>query len=125
MNLAGLIGMGILDSVETAAEAISSPLAIRSPDFPVKAKRALHIFASGAPSHLDTFDPKPALARYDGKTFPDDNNADAFASPSLSKSMHGRNLRRCCSKRMSSRSLIDFACAQPCERCRPSRLLKY
>jgi hypothetical protein len=81
MSLAGLIGMGILDSVETAAEGFSSPLAIRSPHFPVKAKRVLHIFASGAPSHLDTFDPKPALAKYDEKTFPDDNNAVAFASP--------------------------------------------
>lgn len=81
MSLASLIGMGILESVETGGEGFSSPLSIRSPHFPVKAKRVLHIFASGAPSHLDTFDPKPALAKYDEKTFPEESNSVAFASP--------------------------------------------
>jgi hypothetical protein len=38
-----------------------SPLAPRAPHFPGKARRVLHIFANGGPSHLDTFDPKPAL----------------------------------------------------------------
>jgi hypothetical protein len=81
MSLAGLIGMGILEPVEGATESAGSPLAIKKPHFPVKARRVLHIFASGAPSHLDTFDPKPDLARYDEKTLPGDNNSVAFASP--------------------------------------------
>ena len=32
-----------------------------------KAKRVIHIFLQGAPSHIDTFDPKPALEALDGK----------------------------------------------------------
>ena len=39
----------------------------------------LHIFAQGAPSHLDTWDPKPELAKFDGKSLP--NGGTGFASP--------------------------------------------
>lgn len=81
MSLLGLVGMGVLQPIEGLAEALPSPLAPRKPPLPVKAKRVLHIFASGAPSHLDTFDPKPALAKYDEKSFPGESNAVAFASP--------------------------------------------
>ena len=38
-----------------------SPLAPRPPHFPAKAKRVIHLFMNGGPSHVDTFDPKPAL----------------------------------------------------------------
>ena len=82
MSLAGLVGMGILRPIEGLAESVAPvTLAARKPPIPVRARRVLHIFASGAPSHLDTFDPKPALAKYDEKTFPGDGNAVAFASP--------------------------------------------
>jgi len=39
------------------------------PHFPPKAKSVIWIFLSGGYSHLETFDPKPALNRYAGKTF--------------------------------------------------------
>ena len=38
--------------------------------FPGKAKRVIHLFMAGAPSHLDLFDYKPALARLEGKPLP-------------------------------------------------------
>lgn len=44
-----------------------SPLASKIPPLPAKAKRVIQIFAQGAPSHVDTWDPKPALAKYDGQ----------------------------------------------------------
>lgn len=47
-----------------------NPLAPRKPHFPAKAKRVLHVFCSGAVSHLDTWDYKPALWKYDGKPLP-------------------------------------------------------
>ena len=46
------------------------PLAPRPPHFAGKAKRVIHIFANGGPSHVDTFDPKPILAKYAGKPLP-------------------------------------------------------
>jgi hypothetical protein len=35
--------------------------------FPARAKRAIFLFMNGGPSHVDTFDPKPALERYAGQ----------------------------------------------------------
>ena len=45
-----------------------APLAPREPHFPTRAKRVLHVFCSGACSHLDTFDHKPELAKRHGQT---------------------------------------------------------
>ncbi len=36
----------------------------RPPHFPVRAKHCVFLFMNGGPSHIDTFDYKPALARY-------------------------------------------------------------
>ncbi len=45
----------------------SDPLAPREPHFPAKAKRVIFLFMTGGVSHIDTFDPKPALIRDHGK----------------------------------------------------------
>jgi hypothetical protein len=47
-----------------------SPLIPKPPQFPAKAKRVVHLFMNGGPSHLDTFDPKPMLQKYAGKELP-------------------------------------------------------
>src|SRR5262245_27796845 len=39
------------------------------PHHPPRAKSVIWIFLSGGYSHLETFDPKPALNKYAGKTF--------------------------------------------------------
>ncbi len=57
-----------------------NPLAPKLPHFPGKAKAIIHIFAQGAPSHVDTWDPKPALARLDGKSLGTDGGV-AMAPP--------------------------------------------
>lgn len=52
-----------------------------------KAKRVIHLFMNGGPSHVDTFDPKPSLEKYAGKALPVDNpkterkTGAAFPSP--------------------------------------------
>ena len=43
------------------------PSAQRLPHFPAKAKRVIFLFMTGGVSHVDTFDPKPALTRDHGK----------------------------------------------------------
>lgn len=45
----------------------TNPLAARPPMVPARAKRVIFIFMQGGPSHVDTFDYKPALAKHDGK----------------------------------------------------------
>ena len=44
-----------------------SPLLPKPSHFPAKAKRVIFLFMQGAPSHVDTFDYKPQLAKDDGK----------------------------------------------------------
>ncbi|MCA8996071.1 MAG: DUF1501 domain-containing protein [Planctomycetaceae bacterium] len=43
------------------------PLAPRDPHFPARAKNIIFLFMTGGVSHVDTFDPKPALIRDHGK----------------------------------------------------------
>ena len=49
---------------------LNHPLASRPPHFPARAKRVIFLFMNGGPSHVDTFDPKPALVRYQGQSPP-------------------------------------------------------
>jgi hypothetical protein len=42
----------------------------RQPHNEPRARAMISMFMSGGPSHIDLFDPKPALARYDGSKFP-------------------------------------------------------
>src|SRR2546430_9220885 len=64
-----------------------SPLMPKPPQFPARARHVIHIFANGGPSHVDTFDPKPALEKYAGKPLPMENlkterkTGAAFPSP--------------------------------------------
>jgi hypothetical protein len=79
LGLLGLAGVladdGLLASDTARGGAPHLPLAPRSPHFAAKAKHVIHIFCNGGPSHVDTFDPKPALAKYAGKTLPAGNLA--------------------------------------------------
>ena len=43
------------------------PVVAAGPHYPAKAKRLIVIFLTGGFSHVDTFDPKPALLRDKGK----------------------------------------------------------
>jgi hypothetical protein len=65
--LSRLVGSAFADDGDRRA---LSPLAPRQAPFPARAKRVIHVFANGGPSHVDTFDPKPALARQSGKPLP-------------------------------------------------------
>jgi Protein of unknown function (DUF1501) len=41
------------------------------PHFPAKARQVIYLFIHGGPSHVDLFDPKPALTRYAGQPLPE------------------------------------------------------
>src|SRR4051812_9172835 len=59
----------------------SPPGSPRGPHFPPKAKSVIWVFLSGGVSHLETFDPKPALNKYAGKTFSDTEHPNPQKSP--------------------------------------------
>ena len=41
----------------------------KPPHFPTRAKHVVFLFMNGAPSQVDTFDPKPALEKYHGTPY--------------------------------------------------------
>ena len=63
MGVGGLALTGLLDEGASSAH-------LAAPHFHPRAKRVIHLFMNGGPSHVDTFDPKPALAKYAGKQLP-------------------------------------------------------
>ncbi|MFN0069374.1 MAG: DUF1501 domain-containing protein [Limisphaerales bacterium] len=70
LGLAGLMrGSGVLAAPPAAGDYVN-PLLPRPAHWPAKAKRVIHLFMNGGPSHVDTFDPKPALAKWAGKEIP-------------------------------------------------------
>jgi len=68
----GAMALGSLfgDSGWAAPASILNPLAPKQPHFPGKAKRVIFLFMAGAPSHLELFDNKPELTKWNGKMPP-------------------------------------------------------
>jgi hypothetical protein len=86
LGLAGLFADRGLLNTAAASETVVSPLGLKSPHFPAKAKHVIHLFMNGGPSHVDTFDPKPSLQKYAGKALPYELRTErrtgaAFPSP--------------------------------------------
>ena len=63
------VGVGAAALMHLMAEAglaADDPLAPKAPPFAPKAKHVIFLFMAGAPSHLELFDYKPQLAKFDG-----------------------------------------------------------
>jgi hypothetical protein len=70
----GFAGIALLDLLTRdnyfgRTVSANSILAPKRPHFPAKAKRAVFLFMNGAPSQVDTFDPKPELTRRNGQPY--------------------------------------------------------
>src|SRR5207253_5950268 len=68
----GAIALGSLlrETAAAAPSAAADPLAPKRPHFAPRAKRVIYLFMAGAPSHLELFDYKPELAKWNGKLPP-------------------------------------------------------
>ena len=65
----GLGSMALANLLEEAGLADTprtDPLAPKKPPLPAKAKNVIFLFMAGAPSHLELFDYKPQLAKFNG-----------------------------------------------------------
>ncbi|MBI3117763.1 MAG: DUF1501 domain-containing protein, partial [Candidatus Hydrogenedentes bacterium] len=79
----GTLALGQLLGRAGAAEIALAP-AMQAPHFAPKAKHVIFLFMAGAPSHLELFDYKPQLAKFDGTLPPADllqNYRAAFINP--------------------------------------------
>ena len=66
----GAMAAAYLLNGSSARAAVENPLAPKAPPLPATAKNIIFLFMHGGPSHLDTFDPKPALEKLDGQLVP-------------------------------------------------------
>ena len=71
LSRAGM-GIGALALLDLNRRCLGSdnPLAPSEMHHPAKAKAVISLFMHGGPSQVDTFDPKPLLQQYAGKTLP-------------------------------------------------------
>jgi hypothetical protein len=82
-----------------AASAVD-PLAVKQPHFSARAKNVIFLFMAGAPSHLELFDYKPQLAKFDGTLPPAEllkgyraafiNPSSKLMGPKFKFSRHGQ-----------------------------------
>ncbi len=99
----GVMALGHLLSrpgYAAAAKPATGPLTPRQPHYRPRAKRVIFLFMAGAPSHLELFDYKPQLARFDGKLPPADlikgyraafiNPNSKLLGPKFKFARHGR-----------------------------------
>jgi len=81
----GTVGLTSLLADEAAAESSTSLLGNGRglPHHTPRAKRVIFLFMSGGPSQMDTFDPKPDLAKWEGKRLPvlDQNTNKLLGKP--------------------------------------------
>jgi hypothetical protein len=88
---AGLGFVALATALADASDLKASPppadaLAPRPPHFAPRVRRVIQFFLNGGPSHIDTFDPKPLLAKYAGQPLPfsiatERKTGGALASP--------------------------------------------
>ena len=80
---------------------------VGQPDFTPRAKSVIWIFLSGGYSHLETFDPKPALTKYAGKTFAETSLADPIKSP-----LHDKRSRSVVAESINKREIGRASCRE-------------
>jgi len=88
LGFGALAALGVLGTDVSAAH----PLAPRPGHHRPRARAVISLFMHGGPSQLDTFDPKPMLARYAGQTLPESfGNLDLeFTKTSTAKVLPSR-----------------------------------
>ena len=104
-----------------------NPMAPKGPHFAPKAKRVIHLFMNGGPSHMDTFDPKPELNKWHGKLLPEESRfkterktGAAFGSPFSFKRYGSRVCRSANFSLMWRNTPMTCASFDPCRRMYPT-----
>src|SRR5215208_1902576 len=84
---------GLANQAAAREEVARGGLSPKAPHFPPRAKRVIFLCMNGGPSHVDLFDPKPALNKKSGKDSPvgkDNYGAQLLGCP-FKFSQHGKS----------------------------------
>jgi hypothetical protein len=85
MGFTGLV-LGTMFSRDGIRRALAEESAV-GPTLPVKAKSVIWLFMVGGTSHVESFDPKPALNQYAGMTIAESPFKETLDSPFLKKNL--------------------------------------
>jgi hypothetical protein len=93
---AGFGTVGMLSAMESTGRLQAGGTAAEGGlHHPARAKRVIFLFMNGAPSHVDTFDPKPALAKHEGESPSEDiagkNRAAGYMPSPFKFAPHGES----------------------------------
>ena len=83
VNGFGAIALSSMLADEGLLAGETNPMFPRAGHHTARAKNVIQVFLSGGVSHVDTFDPKPMLAKYHGKMLP-------------TRNLRTENENRCC-----------------------------
>src|SRR5215831_19652245 len=90
MGLTGLVlGTMLQGETSAATDDVWAP-PDGKPHFAPKAKRVIWLFMLGGVSHVDTFDPKPALNKYAGMKIAETPYKDALNSPFVTENFKAK-----------------------------------
>src|ERR1700716_3676843 len=67
----GAIALRAMQAEKAGAAPVTDSLRAKAPHFKATAKSVIFLFMEGGPSHIDTFDPKPALEKLAGQPMPE------------------------------------------------------
>src|SRR6266568_2672039 len=82
LGIGWLAALDLFNGQATAAST-AGPLAAKTPPLPATAKSVIHLFMQGGPSQVDTYDPKPLLARLNGQHPPESFGNEDFQNGKL------------------------------------------
>lgn len=100
MGFTGLaLGAMLADDGITRANELAEPTVL-APHAPARAKSVIWIFLSGGYSHVETFDPKPALNQYAGMTF----DKTPFENP-VNSPLHKKRFRSVAAEEINIRDV--------------------
>lgn len=85
----GLLSLAHLLAEQDSTSAQAADRGVRPSHFPPRARSVICLFQDGGPSHIDLFDPKPALEKWHGQPYPagdievhfDKERGNVLASP--------------------------------------------
>lgn len=88
MGFTGLaLGSLLFQDGVARADTLKADPKLGMPHFPPKAKRVIVLFMVGGTSHMESFDPKPELDKYAGKTIAESPYAETLRSPFLKENL--------------------------------------
>src|SRR5512140_196511 len=82
LGIGWLAALALFEKPAVAASS-SNPLAAKAPPLPCTAKSVISLFMQGGPSQMDTYDPKPLLAKLHGQHPPDSFGNEDFQNGQL------------------------------------------